>query len=74
MLNTSPQDIEVLQQVKVIYQGYKKSLNFIMSDELTSAIREMHKRIYGVAIPNCSRGTCIIKACYTLLIESGVGI
>lgn len=72
MLDTSPEQIEILQQVKAIYQGYKKSLNFSLTRDQDAAIRDMHKQFYGVAVPNC--GKCLLKASYTLLVESGVGV
>jgi len=72
MLNTSPEQIEILQQVKELYQAYKKSLNFVLSSDQDAAIRDMHKQFYGVKVPNC--GKCLLKASYTLLVESGVGV
>jgi hypothetical protein len=74
MLDTNEHQINILNQVKPYYLGYKKNLTFSIPDALAGEIQAIYKQFYGTSIPQCSSGKCMVKAIYTLLVESGVGV
>ncbi len=74
MLATNEHQIDILNQVKPYYLGYKKNLTFSLPENLVSELQTMHKQFYGTGFPMCKSGKCMLKAIYTLLVESEVGI